>query len=60
MKLCYFVKLDILNIFTISVPMGAAKMLAQTNNPAELQKNKGLIADLIELVVPIRDRTHSK
>jgi len=35
-------------------------MLAQTNNPAELQKNKGLIADLIELVVPIRDRTHSK
>ena len=54
------VPLDILNIFTISVPMGAAKMLAQTNNPAELQKNKGLIADLIELVVPIRDRTHSK
>lgn len=54
------VPLDILNIFTISVPMGAAKMLAQTNNPAELQKNKGLIADLIELVVPILDRTHSK
>ena len=54
------VPLDILNIFTISVPMGAAKMLAQTNNPAELQKNKGLIADLIELVVPIRDRNHSK
>jgi len=54
------VPLDILNIFTISVPMGAAKMLAQTNNPAELQKNKGLIADLIELVVPIRNRNHSE
>lgn len=54
------VPLDILNIFTISVPMGAAKMLAQTNNPAELQKNKGLIADLIELVVPIRNRNNSE
>jgi len=48
--------LEILNLFTISVPMGAAMLLAQRNESNDLGNRDKLVADLIELVVPIKDR----
>ena len=51
--------LETLNLFTISVPMGAAMLLTQKDGLATHVKRDKLVADLIELVVPIRERTSS-
>jgi AcrR family transcriptional regulator len=51
--------LETLNLFTISVPMGAAMLLTQKDGLATHVKRDKLVADLIELVVPIRNRTSS-
>ncbi len=50
------VNLETLNLFTISVPMGAATLMAQSTDPINMARRKAIVADLIELVVPIRDR----
>ncbi len=48
--------IETLNLFTISVPMGAAMLLTQKDGLTNFAKREKLVADLIELVVPIRDR----
>jgi AcrR family transcriptional regulator len=50
------VNLETLHLFTISVPMGAAMLLAQTDDPRDLKRRKSIVSDLIELVVPIKSR----
>lgn len=50
------VDIETLNLFTISVPMGASTLLAGRNHSIDLTTRKSLVADLIELVVPIKNR----